>query len=239
MIYMDDKMVETFIFDMDGTLFGYDDCVASINAEHKVLQSIALLAPDRPLHEMQPEFQAVFDVDRRAWFEGFLERLGLSDSIDVAQKALDLESLYWITFGKYDVPYEDAVYFIEEIAGHCQIGMLTDGYKYNQKQKLFSSGLYEYFPEAIIVYSDDVGAMKPSPLIFERAMEKFGASPCTSMFIGDKIRKDIRGGNAFGLRTVLLRRGSNAHEPITDSSDTPEIAVSNFYELRARCRTES
>jgi FMN phosphatase YigB (HAD superfamily) len=81
--------------------------------------------------------------------------------------------------------------------------------------------------------------MKPSPLIFERAMEKFDASPDTTMFIGDKIRKDIRGGNAFGLRTVLSRRGPNAHEPLEDGGDMPEIEVSNFYELRARCRTEA
>jgi putative hydrolase of the HAD superfamily len=238
MLYVDHEEVETFIFDMDGTLFGYDDVVASINAEHKVLKSVTALSPGRPLYEMQAAFQAAFDVDRRTWFKTFLSELDLHGSVDIEETATDLETLYWVTFGKYNVPYDDALYFIDELAGHCNLGMITDGYKYNQKQKLFSSGLYDHFPPEIVVYSDDVGAMKPSPLIFERAMEKFGASPETTMFIGDKIRKDIRGGNAFGLRTVLLRRGPNAHEPIEGESDMPEIEVSSFYELRARCQLD-
>lgn len=55
-----------------------------------------------------------------------------------------------------------------------------------------------------IVFSCDVGYLKPDPRIFKVALEKLGVTPEETVLVGDKIRTDILGGAILGLRSVLL-----------------------------------
>lgn len=149
--------VDALIFDMDGTLFGYDDVVASINSEHKVMEEICAHSTSAlRIEDLSTMFKEAFDVDRRKWFRGVIGALGWPDDDASDQFAVDLEHLYWLTFGSYNVPYDDGIHFIEAIAPHVRIGMITDGYRFNQKSKLYSSGLNRYFPVGSVVFSDDV-----------------------------------------------------------------------------------
>jgi putative hydrolase of the HAD superfamily len=234
---IDGEPVETFLFDMDGTLFGYDDVVASINSEYRVLREVqARSGCDQPISTLNTMLQAAFDVDRRTWFSRLLENLGCGDPDERTSLAADLEHLYWLTFGKFNVPYDDGVHFIEQLVPHVRIGMITDGYRFNQKSKLYSSGLNRFFDLSAVVFSDDVGVMKPDVRIFEHALEKFGAKAETTVYIGDKIAKDVRGANAAGIRSILLRRGRNAFEPVGDGErDRPDIEVRSFYDLLDHC----
>lgn len=165
-----------------------------------------------------------------------VETLNWGDSTVRTALAVELEHLYWLTFGKYNVPYDDGLHLIEYLRPHVRIGMITDGYRYNQQSKLYSSGLHRYFDESMVVFSDDVGVMKPNAPIFEHALQKFDAVPATTVYIGDKIAKDVRGANAVGIRSILLRRGRNTFEQLSDSAlDTPDIEVRSFYDLLERC----
>jgi HAD superfamily hydrolase (TIGR01549 family) len=234
---IDGELVETFIFDMDGTLFGYDDVVASINSEYHVLREVqARTGCEHAISTLNTVLQATFDVDRRVWFTSLLDALSWSDPAERARLAGDLEHLYWLTFGKYNVPYDDAVHFIEHVRPHVKIGMITDGYRFNQQSKLYSSGLYRFFDSSVVVFSDDVGVMKPDVRIFEHALQKLGATAETAVYLGDKITRDVRGANAAGIRSILLRRGRNAFEQVGDrSSDSPRLEVGSFYDLLDRC----
>jgi HAD superfamily hydrolase (TIGR01662 family) len=59
-----------------------------------------------------------------------------------------------------------------------------------------------------VVFSAQVGWRKPAPQIFERAMAELGATPETSVMVGDSPSDDIAGAQALGLRAVLLQRGA-------------------------------
>lgn len=52
------------------------------------------------------------------------------------------------------------------------------------------------------VFSSEVGARKPDPAIFERALEELGVEPERAAFVGDDLRADIAGAAAVGLTTV-------------------------------------
>lgn len=47
-------------------------------------------------------------------------------------------------------------------------------------------------------------AIKPLPFAFRAALRRLGATPAEAVVIGDQIFTDILGGNALGMRTVLV-----------------------------------
>jgi putative hydrolase of the HAD superfamily len=54
-------------------------------------------------------------------------------------------------------------------------------------------------------FSDEVGHYKPSPQIFEAALQALGAQPAEALHVGDLRRTDIAGARAVGMRTVRYR----------------------------------
>jgi HAD superfamily hydrolase (TIGR01509 family) len=57
-----------------------------------------------------------------------------------------------------------------------------------------------------IVFSCDVGYLKPDPRIFTIALEKLKIKPEEALVIGDKIRTDILGGAILGMKAILVER---------------------------------
>ncbi|HKP21241.1 MAG TPA: HAD-IA family hydrolase [Thermoleophilaceae bacterium] len=57
-----------------------------------------------------------------------------------------------------------------------------------------------------VVTSAEVGAAKPSPRVFQRALGVAGVEPGDALHVGDKVDNDIEGAAAAGIRGVLLQR---------------------------------
>jgi HAD superfamily hydrolase (TIGR01509 family) len=53
------------------------------------------------------------------------------------------------------------------------------------------------------VFSSEVGRRKPDPLIFEVALQRLGADPGRSLFVGDTLATDVAGAEALGMHTCL------------------------------------
>jgi putative hydrolase of the HAD superfamily len=58
-----------------------------------------------------------------------------------------------------------------------------------------------------VVVSAEVGAAKPSPVIFARALEVAGARAEDCLHVGDSLAEDVAGARAAGIEAVLLDRG--------------------------------
>jgi putative hydrolase of the HAD superfamily len=58
-----------------------------------------------------------------------------------------------------------------------------------------------------IVTSAEVGARKPSPEVFRRALELAGADPADAVHVGDSLKEDVVGARAAGIEPILLVRG--------------------------------
>ncbi len=65
-------------------------------------------------------------------------------------------------------------------------------------------GLVDHFDH--IVFSCDMGLLKPDPRIFIYAMEKMETTPDHTCIIGDRIRTIILGGAILGSKLVLVER---------------------------------
>ncbi len=57
-----------------------------------------------------------------------------------------------------------------------------------------------------VVTSAEVGAGKPDPRVFERALQVAGAEPAEALHVGDKVDNDVEGAAAAGVRGVLVQR---------------------------------
>jgi len=69
--------------------------------------------------------------------------------------------------------------------------------------------LLGHFP--VRVYSSDVGYMKPHRRIFETALDRIGVAAERTVFVGDRIDKDVRGAARLGMKTILMVK--NGHTP--------------------------
>lgn len=66
---------------------------------------------------------------------------------------------------------------------------------------------------------------KPSPLMPNLAMEKWGVSPDKTAVIGDRIYTDIKSGIAAGAHSILVLSGETTKEILEASKDKPELII--------------
>src|SRR5262245_35854010 len=52
------------------------------------------------------------------------------------------------------------------------------------------------------VFSSEVGKRKPHPLIFQRALDELAVPAGRALFVGDRVRQDVRGASEVGMTTV-------------------------------------
>jgi putative hydrolase of the HAD superfamily len=57
-----------------------------------------------------------------------------------------------------------------------------------------------------IVTSADVGARKPAPAIFERALRVAGTRAADAVHVGDSLEEDVGGARDAGIEPILIRR---------------------------------
>jgi len=92
--------------------------------------------------------------------------------------------------------------------------VITNGFNEVQFTKLKNSELDKYFVK--VFTSEDAGAQKPNPTIFEHALNNVNADKKESIMIGDDLTVDILGAKEFGLDQVFFNPFKKVHtEEIT------------------------
>ncbi|ELY51208.1 HAD family hydrolase [Natronococcus jeotgali] len=109
---------------------------------------------------------------------------------------------------------EDA---LERARDRGRVGLITNGGRETQIQKLRALGIEDAFD--VRVYTDPNAGVYPKPdaAPFERALGALEASPERAIHVGDSLRADVAGANAMGLDSAWIDpgRGDGAreHEP--------------------------
>lgn len=94
------------------------------------------------------------------------------------------------------------------------------------KKTLERFGVAELF-DAIVV-SADIGWRKPSPRIFQIALQSLGISASETVFVGDELDHDVEGAARVGMFTVLLKRPSTN---MAASDAKPDVIVHEWRGL--------
>jgi HAD superfamily hydrolase (TIGR01458 family) len=72
---------------------------------------------------------------------------------------------------------------------------------------------------------------KPSPAYFGAAIEALDADPGMTWMVGDDLEGDVAGGQAVGMRTVLVRTGKFRPDELDHTSISPDGIVSSIAQL--------
>ena len=83
------------------------------------------------------------------------------------------------------------------------------------------------------VFSSEVGVRKPDGRIFREALDRLGAGPPETAFVGDRLLDDVSGAGAAGMRAVQTRQFRQEEDPtirpdavIEHLRDLPGVLVS-------------
>jgi HAD superfamily hydrolase (TIGR01458 family) len=74
-------------------------------------------------------------------------------------------------------------------------------------------------------------AGKPAPAFFRAALDALGVSPQEAAMIGDDLESDVGGGQAAGMRGVLVRTGKHRADETARSSVRPDAVLGSLAEL--------
>jgi HAD superfamily hydrolase (TIGR01549 family) len=233
------------LFDLDGTLFDYhasesaavsatlgdggvhvtDDLVAvyrEVNARHWRALERGETTPTR--------------LRRERWEETFTE-LGVSPLLDVAPDAgrgadapdagrdrvavLAERYLEHLAVGTHLI--EDAEAVLARLAPTHGIAFLTNGLADVQRPRLSASPIGALADVTVI--SDEVGATKPDPAIFDAVFAAMGdPDRADVVLVGDSLTADVAGGVAYGLTTVWFDPAGLGPAPPDGPQPTHRIA---------------
>ncbi|HEY8298259.1 MAG TPA: HAD-IA family hydrolase [Candidatus Baltobacteraceae bacterium] len=109
-----------------------------------------------------------------------------------------------------------------------KLGLVTNGFAETHREKIALLQIGELF-DAIFI-ADEVGMLKPDPLLFAHACTKLACAPSHSAMVGDRYERDIRGARDAGLFTVWM----NVHgETVPAGAPPPDVTVETVGQVAA------
>ncbi len=101
-------------------------------------------------------------------------------------------------------PYSDVVPALGELRERGIVLVIASNWDCSLPEWLRPTGILELVDG--VVTSAEVGAAKPDPRVFERALAVAGVEPGAALHVGDKVDNDLEGAAAAGVRGVLVQR---------------------------------
>jgi putative hydrolase of the HAD superfamily len=153
-----------------------------------------------------------------------LKRLGYkSDVFDPIIKGATIA--FAEEFMRYVSLDEEAINVLQKLHEKYKLGLVSNFAIPEYGWKLLDKfGLKPFFDAVII--SGEVNRRKPSPEIFEKALEALGVKASGAVFVGDMLDLDIIGPKSVGMKTILIKR-----RPIENMDIKPDRVITHLSEL--------
>jgi len=227
--------LELVLFDLDDTL--HDDTYACHSAAEEVAREVAA---ERGIDALALKSAYITEADgfwhrltaadlnvklariRASMWQTALERVGVSD-VDLAQRSADRYYAYRLRYFALFPGAMDVLRMLRE--RRMKLGIVTNGLSETHREKIALLQISEFF-DAIFL-SDEVGMLKPDPLLFAHACRTLGGAPARAAMVGDRYDRDIAGAQQAGLYTIWLNVRS---EPLPAGARPPDATCSSIAE---------
>lgn len=202
-------MIRTVLFDIDNTLYSYDEA-------HKVAFAALLEYAEKNLHMTAEEFtklhaetmgrlkeqmgEVAATHNRLIRYQNMLESKGLP----LQPHAFKMYRIYWDTLLEEARPSDgihETMAFLKE--KDIRIGIGTDMTAAVQFEKLIRLKLLSYID--FMVCSEEAGAEKPDKVFFDLCLKKACCASEECLFVGDSLKKDVLGARNAGMQAVWFR----------------------------------
>lgn len=230
--------IETVLFDLDDTL--HDDTYAfttaaeevarEVEAEHGVdalaLKAAYIAEAEGFWHRLTGEQVRVrLSQLRTTMWSNALSAVGLGDAALAERSAAN----YNVYRKKYFALYPGALDLLRELkARGMKLGLVTNGMSETHHEKIALLQISEYFDALFL--ADEVGMVKPDPLLFAHACRKLESSPSVSAMVGDRYDRDMSGAIEAGLYSIWVNvRG----EHLPHGAVPPDAIVGTIGEVGA------
>jgi putative hydrolase of the HAD superfamily len=101
-------------------------------------------------------------------------------------------------------PYPDVLPALGELRERGLTLVVASNWDCSLRHWLEPAGIAELVDG--VVTSAEVGAPKPHPRVFERALAIAGVAAAEALHVGDKVDNDVGGAAAAGVRAILVQR---------------------------------
>jgi len=121
-------------------------------------------------------------------------------------------------------PSADAHLVLDQLrAAGLRLGIVTNGYTRLQRRKARRHGLDRAVD--FLLVSEEAGAHKPEPAIFDLALARAGVPADQALFVGDTLESDIMGARNAGLHAILFAPPSSWREPGAPALASPAVCT--------------
>ena len=211
-------MPQAIFFDAAGTLIRLTKSVGWNYALVAQRQGLALEAAalDRAFAQvwrempLRPATGQPRADDDKGWWRTLVERLldRISPGIDPLDRDTFFEAAYghFAEAGVWEV-YPDVVQVLETLAPRFELAVVSN-FDGRLRFILEHLAITKYFRH--IFLSSELGADKPDPLIYQRALEVSGFAPNEVLHVGDDPERDWAGARSAGLEVFELDRPRNS-----------------------------
>lgn len=111
--------------------------------------------------------------------------------------------------------------------------IITDGIPIKQYEKILRLGINDLID--LVVISDELGIRKPNPKLFDFCLKKFGIKGEETIYVGDRIEKDIIPALLNNMVSIYIHRGGKYDIKTTGmripNGITPDYEIKNLTEL--------
>lgn len=215
------------VFDLDDTLISEKDYINSgFNIISKKIAEDYKLS-DEKIKKKMNEF---FCLNSTNLFNRILDYFKVKYDLDYIKK---LVLIYRNHIPKIEL-YDDAREMLEFLSkNNYRLGMITDGYKEAQKNKIMALDIQKYFEYIII--TDELGRefWKPSEIPYKIIKEKFECEYTDMIYIGDNIEKDFITANKLGIKTIQILRKNGIYQNSKKQKEYhPKKIIKNLKNLK-------
>ena len=109
-----------------------------------------------------------------------------------------------------------------------RLGIVSDIWSHSERfyQELARAGIRELLE--VVVFSSDIGIIKPSPKIFQKALDAFGVDVSKAVYIGDSLRRDVAGAKSLGIAAIWIQQDRISEKYI---SVKPDLIISDLQDV--------
>jgi putative hydrolase of the HAD superfamily len=131
-----------------------------------------------------------------------LAACGSSPGPELVRTAIEAEHRGWVSARHL---HPDAHRLLEEVRSRgLRIGIVSN--TFDPPDLLHADLVGDGVAERVdaVVFSSEVGRRKPAPEIYRAVLEQLAVRPENALFVGDRVREDVQGPAALGMRTCLV-----------------------------------